>query len=60
MESVKRAKLRLQKYPSLIARCSSNASAYAACVTRNLNVTKDVCANEFNEFKKCLIAAAKK
>lgn len=60
MESVKRAKARLQSYPIIIAKCSASASKYATCVTRDLNVTYNLCENEFNEFKKCLIEVAKK
>lgn len=58
MENLKRAKDRLHKYPMLLARCSTAASKYAVCVTRDLNVGHSVCENEFNEFKRCLKYAA--
>lgn len=59
MENLKRARQRLQQYPALIAKCSTSASKYAACVTRDLNVKQNVCEKEFAEFKKCLTEAAK-
>lgn len=59
MESVKRAKQRMKNYPTLITRCSVSASKYAACVTRNFNISHNACENEFNEFKKCVMDAAK-
>lgn len=59
MENLKRARQRLQQYPTLIAKCSSSASKYAACVTRDLNVKQNICEKEFVEFKKCLTEAAK-
>jgi hypothetical protein len=59
MESVRKAKDRLSKYPLLVAKCSSSASVYAACVTRDFNVKQHACAKEFQEFKKCLMEQAK-
>lgn len=58
MENLKRARQRLQQYPTLIAKCSVSASAYAACVTRDLNVKQNICEKEFLEFKKCLKESA--
>lgn len=58
MESIKRARQRLQQYPTLITKCSVSASKYAACVTRDLNVKQNICEKEFLEFKQCLKEAA--
>lgn len=58
MENIRRAKDRLRNYPMLIGRCSVAAGNYAACVTRDLNVSHNMCENEFNEFKRCLKNAA--
>lgn len=58
MENLKRARQRLQQYPTLIAKCSASASKYAACVTRDLNVKQNICEKEFLEFKQCLKEAA--
>lgn len=54
MENLKRARQRLQQYPTLIAKCSASASTYAACVTRDLNVKQNICEKEFLAFKQCL------
>lgn len=59
MESVRKAKDRLQKYPILLAKCSSSATAYATCVTRDLNVKMGGCDKEFQLFKQCLMEQAK-
>lgn len=59
MESVRKAKDRLSKYPLLIAKCSSSATAYATCVTRDLNVKMGSCDKEFHLFKACLVEQAK-
>lgn len=59
MESVRKAKDRFKKYPVLLAKCSTSASAYAACVTRDLNVKQHACEKEFQLFKKCLVEQAK-
>lgn len=60
MENIKRARQRLQKYSTFIAKCSHSASIYAACVTRDLNVKQNICEKEFVEFKNCLNEAAKR
>lgn len=60
MENIKRARQRLQNYPILMTKCSTAASTYAACVTRDLNVKHNICEKEFLEFKKCLNEAAKR
>lgn len=59
MESVRKAKDRLRSYPVLIAKCSTSAASYAACVTRDLDIQKHACDKEFQEFKKCLVEQAK-
>lgn len=59
MESVRKAKDRLSKYPILVAKCSSSAAQYAACVTRDLDIQKHACDKEFQQFKKCLFEQAK-
>ncbi|XP_037950220.1 uncharacterized protein LOC119681180 [Teleopsis dalmanni] len=59
MESVQKAHKRLRNYPVLLAKCANTAATYAACVTRELNVEKNVCEKEFQEFKKCLQKVAK-
>lgn len=60
MDSVRKAKDRLSKYPLLVAKCSSSASAYAICVTSgDLNVKKGACEKEFQQFKQCLLEQAK-
>lgn len=60
MENIKQARQRLQKYTILLAKCSTSASFYAACVTRDLNVKQNICEKEFFDFKKCLNEAAKR
>lgn len=59
MEAVRKAKDRLAKYPVLVAKCSTSAAAYAACVTRDLDIQKHACDKEFREFKRCLVEQAK-
>lgn len=55
MESVRKAKDRLSKYPIFVAKCSTTAAQYAACVTRDLDIQKSACDKEFQQFKKCLV-----
>lgn len=59
MESVRKAKERLSKYPILLAKCSVSASTYAACVTKDINIKQHGCDKEFQEFRKCLVEQAK-
>lgn len=59
MESVRSAKQRIRNYPILFSKCTDKAAAYAACVTRDLNIKQHVCEKEFQEFKLCLQRAAK-
>lgn len=54
MESVRKANQRLKQYPIILGKCSESAAIYAACVTRDLNVSHRLCEKEFVEFKKCL------
>uniref|UniRef100_T1H7C9 IMS import disulfide relay-system CHCH-CHCH-like Cx9C domain-containing protein n=1 Tax=Megaselia scalaris TaxID=36166 RepID=T1H7C9_MEGSC len=58
MESVRKAKKRLNNYPILLSKCAKSASVYAACVTRDFNVQHKACDGEFQEFRKCLQKAA--
>ena len=61
MDSVNKARQRLAAYPKLIASCSVEAAAYAACVTKSMGeVRKDQCKEEFDSFKRCVAKAAKK
>jgi hypothetical protein len=51
---------RLRNYSVLIGKCSKSAAAYAACVTRrDIDVKKNLCEVEFQEFKKCLATVRK-
>lgn len=54
MESVRRAGARLKQYPAHVAKCADSAGAYAACVTRDLNVEHRACDREFRAFRECL------
>lgn len=58
MDSVRKANARFRQYPIVLAKCSESAAIYAACVTRDLNVTHKVCDVEFMAFKQCLQRAA--
>lgn len=60
MEALKTARSRLRRYPELIAECSAEGAAYAACVIKQENVTINSCAAEFQNFKNCAISAAKR
>lgn len=42
----------------LLGKCSESAAVYAACVTRDLNVSHRACDKEFSDFKQCLQKAA--
>ncbi|XP_037032447.1 uncharacterized protein LOC119071597 [Bradysia coprophila] len=59
MESVRKANQRLKQYPMLLGKCSDSAAVYAACVTRDLNVSHRACEQEFLDFKKCLQKVAR-
>lgn len=58
MESVRRANVRLRQYPAHLAKCADSAAAYAACVTRDLNVEHKSCDAQFQTFKQCVQKAA--
>lgn len=60
MDSVRKAKSRLNQYPLLLAECSTQATAYASCVCRDLNVEKDRCLKQFIELQNCFKKAASK
>lgn len=60
MESVKRAKERLAKYPLIYAKCTKSATLYARCVLlKEDGLKKNDCAKEFEEFNACLKTAAR-
>lgn len=58
MESVKKARTRLARYPELINECKSEGALYAACVVKQENVSHNSCLAEFQNFKNCLLKAA--
>lgn len=60
MDSVRKARARLGRYPELLAACQAPASAYAACVVASDNVRKSECEREFLLLKQCLELAARK
>jgi len=60
MESVKRARARLSRYPALLGECREPAKQYAACVSRQDNLVKFACQAEFAKFKDCLLKASAK
>lgn len=59
MKSLSTARERLIKYPALVAKCSTAAAQYAACVANDLDIQKHACDKEFQQFKKCLVEQAK-
>jgi hypothetical protein len=60
MEAVKKARLRLQKYPLYLADCSGPASTYAKCVQLDLNVKHKACEKEFLVFMDCVRKSSQK
>lgn len=61
MDSVRKAKNRLWSYPKWMASCTVEAKVYAQCVAQHMGeVQKDQCLEEFNKFRTCVQAAAKK
>ncbi len=55
MESVRAARARLARYPAQLALCSSEAGAYARCVTAAMaEVRRDECAKEFLALQECV------
>lgn len=59
MDSVRKAHKRMHNYPILLGKCAQSATAYAACVSRDLNIKHLACDKEFELFKKCIQQAAK-
>ena len=59
MDAIRKVNSRLRNYPIILGKCSKTGTAYAECVTRDLNVKQNVCEKEFVEFKNCLQKAAK-
>ena len=60
MESVRKARERMKKYPLLFKECHTSATNYARCVALKENVLKDDCVKEFALFKQCLVSTAKR
>ena len=60
MKSVQSARARLRAYPRLLQECSPQASAYAKCVSLDLDVRKGACSKEFEAFVSCIRGAAAK
>ncbi|XP_052843219.1 uncharacterized protein LOC128256726 [Drosophila gunungcola] len=58
MESVRKANQRLRNYPVLLTKCADKATAYAVCVSRDLNVQHKICDTEFKEFLNCIRKSA--
>lgn len=54
MESVRKAKSRLKQYPVLLGKCSSEAMAYAMCVSKKDSPNINDCSEDFKKFKNCL------
>lgn len=48
----------LKRYPVLLNRCHESALIYANCVIRKVNLEKNNCQSEFNNFKVCLMKNA--
>ncbi|XP_055509957.1 NADH dehydrogenase [ubiquinone] 1 alpha subcomplex assembly factor 8 [Leucoraja erinacea] len=59
-----RTRERLKRFPQFVAACSEEASAYGRCVAtivqENQDLRKNMCAKEFQAFKKCFTINAKK
>jgi len=61
MESVAKAHARMLKFPKLITECRTEGAAYAACIsTKQDNLKKDCCKQEFDRFRQCVVKAAAK
>jgi len=59
MESVKRAKNRLAKFPMLLKECGKEGLAYAACVSATDDPKHLQCQKEFLAFRSCLTTVAR-
>ncbi|XP_069786279.1 NADH dehydrogenase [ubiquinone] 1 alpha subcomplex assembly factor 8 [Narcine bancroftii] len=59
-----RARKRLRSFPQFVSACAAEASAYGKCVAANTqgsqDLRKNMCAKEFQAFKKCFTLNAKK
>jgi len=60
MDSVRKAQLRLKRFPQLASECGTPAAVYAKCVVVQDNLKHNACLKEFNELRNCLHQAAKK
>ncbi|XP_051523044.1 NADH dehydrogenase [ubiquinone] 1 alpha subcomplex assembly factor 8 [Myxocyprinus asiaticus] len=59
-----RSRARMRLFPELLAQCSAEAAAYGKCVSTTTigkqELTKNMCAKEFEALKSCFESAAKK
>ena len=55
VEVLKNTKEHLRSYPILLSQCHESALTYATCVIRKVNLEKNNCQSEFNNFKLCLM-----
>lgn len=60
MESVRKARERMKKFPLILKDCRESATNYARCVALKENVLKNDCSKEFQVFKQCLATSAQK
>jgi len=60
MDSVRKAQLRLKKFPQLASECGTPGAAYAKCVVVQENLKHNACLKEFNELRNCILRSAKK
>ncbi len=60
MEAVAKARNRIRLYPSLIGECRHEGKLYASCIASQKDIRLDSCANEFRNFKNCLVKTAVK
>lgn len=56
--ALKKVKEHSKRYPVLLSRCHESAKAYATCVIRGINLEKNNCQVEFNNFRVCLLKNA--
>ncbi|XP_055033183.1 NADH dehydrogenase [ubiquinone] 1 alpha subcomplex assembly factor 8 [Misgurnus anguillicaudatus] len=59
-----RSRARMRLFPEMFAQCSAEATAYGKCVaattTGKQELTKNMCAKEFEALKTCFQSAVKK
>lgn len=48
------SKKKLREIPQLSARCNTQASAYAACVSDKKDIKQNDCMKEFQALKECM------